>query len=120
MQANILVVDDEKEIADLVQVYLENEGFTVYKCYTGKEALRIIEEKDLDLALLDVMLPEMDGFSLCRIIRQKHTWPVIRQRGRDGQNQRPEPGGRRLYHKALQPFGDGGPGEGAVAPGQAV
>ena len=77
MQANILVVDDEKEIADLVQVYLENEGFAVYKCYTGKEALRVIEEKDLDLALLDVMLPEMDGFSLCRIIRQKHTWPVI-------------------------------------------
>ena len=77
MQANILVVDDEKEIADLVQVYLENEGFAVYKCYTGKEALKVIEEKDLDLALLDVMLPEMDGFSLCRIIRQKHTWPVI-------------------------------------------
>lgn len=77
MQANILVVDDEKEIADLVQVYLENEGFTVYKCYTGKEALKVIEEKDLDLALLDVMLPEMDGFSLCRIIRQKYTWPVI-------------------------------------------
>ena len=77
MQANILVVDDEKEIADLVQVYLESEGFTVYKCYTGKEALKVIEEKDLDLALLDVMLPEMDGFSLCRIIRQKYTWPVI-------------------------------------------
>ena len=97
MQANILVVDDEKEIADLVQVYLENEGFTVYKCYTGKEALQVIEEKDLDLALLDVMLPEMDGFSLCRIIRQKYTWPVIMltaRGGGDGQDQRPEPGGR--------------------------
>lgn len=51
MNENILIVDDEKEIADLIEVYLKNEGFTVYKFYTGKEALECIESKDLDMAI---------------------------------------------------------------------
>lgn len=73
----LLVVDDEKEIADLVELYLLNEGYEVYKAYDAKHALRIIQTKDLDLAILDVMLPDMDGFELCRRIRKKHHYPVI-------------------------------------------
>lgn len=77
VEANVLVVDDEAAIADLVEVYLQNEGCTVYKFYTAAEALRCIETTPLDLALLDVMLPEIDGFELCRRIRQQYTYPVI-------------------------------------------
>lgn len=77
MNANILVVDDEKEIADLVEVYLGNEGFTVFKFYTGKEALDCVEHEHLDLAILDVMLPDVDGFVICRKIREHHHFPIL-------------------------------------------
>ena len=77
MDAKILVVDDEAAIADLVEVYLQNEGCTVYKYYTAEEALHCIETETLDLALLDVMLPGTDGFAICRKIRESHTYPVI-------------------------------------------
>lgn len=77
MSEKILVVDDEKEIADLVALYLENENYTVYKFYNAAEALRCIENEKLDLALLDVMLPEINGFEICRKIREKYTYPVI-------------------------------------------
>lgn len=58
MEQTILVVDDEREIADLVEVYLKNEGFPVLKAYTAAEALEIIAQKELSLAILDVMLPD--------------------------------------------------------------
>ncbi len=77
MEQKILVVDDEQEIADLVEVYLKNEGFTVYKFYRGQEALDCVDREDLSLALLDVMLPDMDGFTLCQRIREKHLFPII-------------------------------------------
>lgn len=77
MNTNVLIVDDEPEIADLVELYLKNEGFTVYKFYTAREALQCIEEEKLDLAILDIMLPEIDGFTICRKIREKYTFPVI-------------------------------------------
>lgn len=73
----ILVVDDEAEIADLVEIYLKNEGYEVIKCYTGEEALAVIASTPLDLAVLDVMLPGTDGFTICRKIRESHTYPVI-------------------------------------------
>ena len=60
MGEKILVVDDEKEIADLIEVYLKNDGYTVYKYYNGTDALRCIEETELDLAILDIMLPDID------------------------------------------------------------
>ncbi len=75
--AAILVVDDEKEIADLVGLYLNNEGFIVYKCYDASQALQCVEQNQLDLALLDVMLPGMNGFDLCKRIRETHNFPVI-------------------------------------------
>lgn len=77
MQDKILVVDDEKEIADLVALFLKNENFTVFKFYNGADALECIENEELDLAILDVMLPDTDGFQLCRKIREKYRYPVI-------------------------------------------
>lgn len=77
MNENILVVDDEKEIADLIEVYLKNDGYNVYKCYNGMDALKCIKEKDIDLAILDVMLPDIDGFRICQKIRESFFYPVI-------------------------------------------
>lgn len=77
MSEHILIVDDEKEIADLVALYLENEGFCVTKYFDGRSALSVIEGQEFDLAILDIMLPEISGLELCRKIREKHTYPVI-------------------------------------------
>ncbi|MFB6468309.1 VanR-ABDEGLN family response regulator transcription factor [Cytobacillus sp. Hz8] len=85
MSINILLVDDEHEIADLVEVYLRNENYHVYKCYTSKEALDYIDSVKLDLAILDVMLPEIDGFTLCQKIRKNHTFPIIMLTAKDSE-----------------------------------
>ena len=77
MEANILVVDDEPEIADLVEVYLQSEGCTVYKCNTGTQALAVVNSRSVDLAILDVMLPDISGFVLCGEIRKDHHFPVL-------------------------------------------
>lgn len=73
----ILVVDDEQEIADLVEVYLKNENYTVYKAYSGNNAIEYIDKCDIDLAIFDIMLPDIDGFALCRYVREKYTYPII-------------------------------------------
>ena len=75
--AHILLVDDEQEIAQLVRLYLENEGHTVTTLYDGGEAAKAIDQQEFDLAILDVMLPGQDGFSLCARIRQAHNYPVM-------------------------------------------
>ncbi|MGI6084743.1 MAG: VanR-ABDEGLN family response regulator transcription factor [Acetivibrionales bacterium] len=80
---NILVVDDEKSIADLIEVYLKNEGFTVNKFYCGRDALKCVESEQHVLAILDVMLPDIDGFTLCREIRENHNFPVIMLTAKD-------------------------------------
>ncbi|MCR1917572.1 VanR-ABDEGLN family response regulator transcription factor [Frisingicoccus caecimuris] len=77
MSEKILIVDDEQEIADLVALYLENENFQVFKFYSAKDALRCIDNETLDMAILDVMLPDMNGFDICRKIREKYNYPVI-------------------------------------------
>ena len=77
MDEKILIVDDEKEIADLIELYLKNDGYIVYKFYNGTDALKCIEMQKLDLAILDVMLPDADGFHICQKIREKHFYPVI-------------------------------------------
>lgn len=75
---NILVLDDEKEIADLVEVYLKNENYNVYKFYNSNEAIKCIENVKLDLAILDVMIAGIDGFELCKLIRDKNlNFPII-------------------------------------------
>jgi two-component system response regulator VanR len=75
--ANILIVDDEQAIADLVEVYLINENYKVFKFYNGRDALNCINNESIDLAVLDVMLPDINGFSICQRIREKHNFPVI-------------------------------------------
>ena len=77
MQDKILIVDDEQEIADLVSLYLTNEGFQVFKFYNAADAWNCIQTENLDLAILDVMLPDMNGFELCQKIREKYQYPVI-------------------------------------------
>lgn len=77
MGQTVLVVDDEVEIADLVELYLKNEGFVVRKFYNGHDALECVRTEELDLAILDVMLPDIDGFTLCARIREEHFWPII-------------------------------------------
>lgn len=77
MRESILIVDDEKEIADLVELYLKNDGYEVYKFYSGSEALECINTTKLDMAILDVMLPDIDGFSICQKIREDHFFPII-------------------------------------------
>lgn len=77
MTTNILVVDDEQAIADLVELYLKNEDYNVFKFYNGQDALNCIENEKLNLAILDVMLPDVNGFSICQRIREKHHFPVI-------------------------------------------
>lgn len=77
MTTNIMVVDDEKSIADLIELYLTNEDYNVLKFGSGQEALKCVEEERLDLAILDVMLPDMDGFTICQRIRRKHFFPII-------------------------------------------
>lgn len=77
MNLNILVLDDEKEIADLLEVYLKNENYNVFKYYTASDALKCIENEKINLAILDIMMPEIDGFTVLRKIREKHNFPVI-------------------------------------------
>ena len=83
MVNRILVVDDEAEIADLIEAYLSGENYTVFKFYSAAEALACINTTELDLAILDVMMPEIDGFALCQKIREKHTWPIIMLTAKD-------------------------------------
>ena len=77
MAEKILVVDDERDIANLLEVYLQNENYIVYKYYCAKDAIQCIENNEIDLAILDIMLPDMNGFSLCQLIREKYTYPII-------------------------------------------
>lgn len=83
MPEKILIVDDEHDIADLLEVYLQNENYIVYKYYSAKDALVCIENEEIDLAILDIMLPDINGFSICQKIREKYTYPVIMLTAKD-------------------------------------
>lgn len=82
-EAKIIVVDDEKEIADLIALYLTNEDYEVHTFYNGTDALRYIETESPDLAVLDVMLPDMSGFSICQKIRETQNFPIIMLTAKD-------------------------------------
>lgn len=77
MGEKILIVDDEKAIANLVEVYLKNDGYHVLKFYNATDALHCVSQENLSLGILDVMLPDMDGFTLCQRIRENHLFPII-------------------------------------------
>lgn len=73
----ILIVDDEKEIRDLVEIYLKSEGYDTVKCNDGEEALKAIDEEDIDLVILDVMMPKLNGIDTCLKIREDREMPII-------------------------------------------
>ena len=77
MNNNILVVDDEKEIRELLNINLINEGFNVFKAGCGKEALEIIDNEEINLIVLDVMMPDIDGLEVCRRVREKCNIPIL-------------------------------------------
>lgn len=79
----VLIVDDEKEIADLLALYLKNEGFDIRKYYDPQEALDCVRNGTVSLAILDVMMPGMDGFTLLSKIREKYYFPVIMLTAKD-------------------------------------
>ncbi|MGN1141943.1 MAG: response regulator transcription factor [Oliverpabstia sp.] len=76
-ETNILVVDDEKEIADLLELYLISDGFCVKKAYDAEDGLRIMKNEPIDLVLLDIMMPKIDGIEMCRRIRETNNVPII-------------------------------------------
>ena len=86
MAENILVVDDEKEIADLIELYLRNDDYEVFKFYSAGEALESIASREFDLAVLDIMLPDTDGFKLCQKIRERYTYPIIMLTAKNGES----------------------------------
>ncbi|MBO5458787.1 MAG: response regulator transcription factor [Lachnospira sp.] len=81
--AVILVVDDEQDIRDLLGLYLKNEGYQVEKAACGEEALELIQQKSIDLILLDVMLPDIDGIKLCMKLRESSHIPIIMVSAKD-------------------------------------
>lgn len=74
---NILIVEDEKEICDGVAIYLRNQGYNVFKASNGIEGLEIIEREDIHLAIVDIMMPKMDGIAMVMKLREEHEFPVI-------------------------------------------
>ena len=77
MSYKILIAADEPEIRDLLRLYLENEGYKIVEAETGTQALRLIESEKPDLCLLDIMMPEMDGYNVLKTVREKNNVPVI-------------------------------------------
>lgn len=77
MDANILVVDDDEDIRNMIGIYLANEGFHFIKCNDGLQAIEMLEEHKVDLILLDIMMPELDGIQTCIQIREKSNAPII-------------------------------------------
>lgn len=74
---NILVCDDDKEIAEAIRIYLENEGYRVFKAFNGLEALQMIEDQEIHLVVMDIMMPQMDGIRTTLKIREEKNIPVI-------------------------------------------
>ena len=77
MDKTILVVEDDRNISQLLQMYLKKEGYTVHAAFDGGEAVRLFDTVKPDLVLLDLMLPVLDGWGVCRAIRQKGDTPII-------------------------------------------
>ena len=74
---NILICDDEPDIVKALKIYLDNPDFKLYEAFTGKEALEVMQKADIQLLLLDIMMPEMDGISAMAKIRETSNVPII-------------------------------------------
>ena len=86
MNYKILIAEDEQDIAELLKLYLENEGYCVFWAGNGVEALKILEREDISLAVLDIMMPRMDGDELTRRIRETSNIPILILSARDKSN----------------------------------
>ena len=75
--ANILVCDDDKEIVDAIEIYLLQEGYTIFKAYDGEQAIRVLKEQQIHLLLIDVMMPKLDGIHATLKIREYSSIPII-------------------------------------------
>lgn len=76
-QIHILVVDDDREIADLVEIHLVSDGYQVFKANDAKEGLSILAKEEIKLVILDIMMPGVDGLNMCKTIRETSTIPII-------------------------------------------
>ncbi|MEH7490109.1 response regulator transcription factor, partial [Priestia megaterium] len=74
---SILIVDDDQQIAELIEIYLKNEGYIINKAGDGLEALRIMEHTPSDLIILDIMMPNMDGLEFCKQVRKNNHVPIL-------------------------------------------
>lgn len=77
VETKILVVDDDTNICDLIELYLNKEGYKVFKAFDGSEAIKIFKEKQVDLVVLDIMMPVMDGYDVLKEIRKTAQTPVL-------------------------------------------
>ncbi|EGL13089.1 MULTISPECIES: response regulator transcription factor [unclassified Paenibacillus] len=84
MDKHILIVDDDDKIAQLIEIYLQNEGYTVYKADNGLTALEIMAAQTVHLVILDIMMPGMDGLQVCMKIREKQMTPILMISAKDG------------------------------------
>jgi len=85
-QASILVVDDEPRLVRFVRTELESDGYRVLPANEGQAALRVLEREDVDLIILDIMLPGMDGFEVCRRVREFSTVPIVMLTAKGGED----------------------------------
>ena len=83
MQKKILVIDDDKDIVKLITKSLSYEGFGTISAYSGKEALCVLKENNIDFIILDIMMPDMDGLDVCRSIRKSYNAPILFLSARD-------------------------------------
>ena len=77
IETKVLVVDDDNNICDLIELYLQKEGYKVFKAFNGNEALKTFKEKQIDIIVLDVMMPVMDGYEVLKEIRKSSQVPVL-------------------------------------------
>ncbi|MBW7477570.1 response regulator transcription factor [Paenibacillus oenotherae] len=84
MSRHILIVDDDPKIAQLIEIYLANEGYTISKASDGLMALELMERETVELVILDIMMPGMDGLSVCIKIRENRTTPILMISAKDG------------------------------------
>ena len=86
MNYSVLVVEDDESILDLIEIYLENENYIIKKATCSEEAIRYIKEEQFDLAILDIMLPDKDGYYLCKKIRESFNYPIIMLTSKDDES----------------------------------
>lgn len=86
MNYSVLVVEDDESILDLIEIYLENENYIIKKAACSEEAIRYIKEEEFDLAILDIMLPDKDGYYLCKKIRESFNYPIIMLTSKDDES----------------------------------